>query len=868
MTTTSHERWVVLKFGGTSVSSRERWDTILHVAQARIEEGLRPFIVCSALSGISDMLENVLEKAPKNEHEPLIQTIYERHRTLAAELGLSADTLLKQEFDMLNRLSLGASLIGEVSPRMHAQVLALGELMSTRLGSAYLQKQGLPSLWLDSRKYLRSKMGDHFPEKKRYLSASCDFSRDSKLLRRLTSATGKAVVAQGFIASDMNGATALLGRGGSDTSATYFAAKLTAERCEIWTDVPGVFSANPAMIPSAILLKRLSYDEAQEIMSTGAKVLHPRCIHPMKITGIPLHIRSTKEPDKKGTVISAEVSQTDADLKAISTKRGITLVSMESINMWQEVGFLADIATCFKNNGLSIDSVSTSETNVTVSLDSMSNVLDKAILTTLQQDLSRFCKVKLFEGCALISLVGRNIRSILHKLGPTFEVFGEKKIYLLTQASNDLNLSFIVDEEEAERVVRELHALLFTPKRDERIEQASDSDIAPIVPDEQRRPEQIWWKRKQAQLLELAQKATPLYVYDEETLTQMIRALKGLSAVDQCLYAIKANWNADILRVAHKLGMGFECVSPGEIAHLMRLFPSLKKQPERVLFTPNFAPRDDYAYAFKTGVLVTLDNLYPLQHWPELFKDREVFVRLDPGVGKGHHEYVRTAGVKSKFGVVPSQIMELKRLTRECGAKIVGLHAHTGSGILSSDTWQDRATFLVQVASEFPDVRILDLGGGLGIPEKPGEATLDMDALNQSLLKIKSAYPKYSLWLEPGRYVVAQSGVLLAKATQTKPKGDTHYVGVDTGMNALIRPALYGAFHEIVNLSRLDEKPTMTANVVGPICETGDTLGYNRRLAPVEEGDILLIGTAGAYGRVMSSEYNMRKPPEELLLRK
>lgn len=863
MMTTPVRPWVVVKFGGTSVSSRERWETIRQVAESRLSEGLRPMIICSALSGVSDMLEQILVKAPENAHGPLLDTLFTRHRELAQQLGLDADRLLHQEFDLLGRLALGISLVGEVSPRIHAQVLSLGELMSTRLGAAFLNASGTLTHWMDSRDYLVSSEQEDVSEKRRLLSASCDFSCDEKLLDDLSRIPQPVVVGQGFIARDDEGQTILLGRGGSDTSAAYFAAKLNAACCEIWTDVAGVFSANPSLIPSARLLPHLDYDEAQEIMTTGAKVLHPRCIHPLKARKIPLQIRSTKEPEKKGTVISCEAVHHDAGVKAVSAKRGITLVSMETINMWQEVGFLADVAACFKRAGLSIDSVSTSETNVTVSLDRLNNVLDKPTLKALEHSLSRMCKVRIFEGCALISLVGRNIRSILPKLAPVFEVFEEKKIYLLTQASNDLNLSFIVDEDEVERVVREVHALLFDPVN----EADTDADaVAPLIPDSQRRPEQIWWKSRQSELLALVAEASPLYVYDEETLEQMIAALASLEGVDRCLYAVKANWNADVLRKVHAAGMGFECVSPGEIRHLFELFPTLA--PERVLFTPNFAPREEYAFALEKGVHVTLDNLYPLQHWPELFAGSRVFVRLDPGVGKGHHEYVRTAGVKSKFGVVPAQMDELKRLLAECGATVVGLHAHTGSGILSADTWKDRAAFLVEAAREFPGVTTLDLGGGLGIPERPGQATLDMEALGESLAQVKRAYPDYELWLEPGRYVVAQAGVLLARATQTKPKGDTYYVGIETGMNALLRPALYGSFHEIVNLSRIDEPATMIANVVGPICESGDTLGYNRRLAPVRDGDVLLIATAGAYGRAMSNEYNMRKPPAERLLAK
>jgi len=266
------------------------------------------------------------------------------------------------------------------------------------------------------------------------------------------------------------------------------------------------------------------------------------------------------------------------------------------------------------------------------------------------------------------------------------------------------------------------------------------------------------------------------------------------------------------------------------------------------------------------GVWVTLDNLHPLQEWGEIFAGHEVFLRLDTGQGRGHHEHVRTAGVHSKFGIPLFELDEVKSLAAAHNVQIVGLHAHTGSGILQADNWLDVATHLVEVAQGFQDVRMLDLGGGLGVPEKAGQDVLDMTALNESVAGLKTAHPQYQLWLEPGRYVVAQAGVLLTAVTQLKGKGDVQYVGVSTGMNSLIRPALYGAYHEIANLTRLDQASDQVVNVVGPICETGDKLGTDRLLPACREGDILLIGNAGAYGYVMSSNYNLRDPAQEFTL--
>jgi len=242
------------------------------------------------------------------------------------------------------------------------------------------------------------------------------------------------------------------------------------------------------------------------------------------------------------------------------------------------------------------------------------------------------------------------------------------------------------------------------------------------------------------------------------------------------------------------------------------------------------------------------------------------FPGLDPGRGRGHHSHVRTAGAQSKFGLAPEQLDELAALVHGIGARVVGLHAHSGSGIRAVETWSETALFLARAAERFPHVEILDVGGGLGVPEQAGQSGLDLAALDDLLQQFRCANPRFRLWLEPGRFLVAQAGVLLARVVQVKHKGEVNFVGLETGMNSLIRPALYGAHHPIVNLTRLDQPAAMLAHIVGPICETGDVLGRSRRIAPAEEGDIVLIANAGAYGRVMSSRYNLREPAGERLL--
>jgi len=734
--------------------------------------------------------------------------------------------------------------------------------MSTTLGAAYLNKQGLDTRWLDARQMLTAIEQPRMLPHRRYLAATCDAEPDADLQAQLSSDDAAIYMTQGFIAGTPSGETVLVGWGGSDTSAAYFSSKLQAKRLEIWTDVPGMFTSNPNQIPSALLLRTLSYDEAQELASTGAEVLHPRSIDPVRRQGIPLHILCTHAPGMEHTIISDEVDSFGAQVKAISARKGITLISMDTPGMWHEVGFLARVFNVFERHDLSIDLIATSETNVTVSIDQ----LEEHRLTgvdALLADLSVFCTAEQMGPCAAVSLVGRHMRSILHELGPALNVLDEQNVHLVTQASSDLNFTFVMDEEHADRLVRKLHAQFFDGRSADDLFGPSWSELFGKKVGV-RAGAETWWRTRRDDLLAIADETSPRYVYDEATMRDRANRLRNIEPVDRIFYAIKANSHPDILRIFHDIGLGFECVSPEEIAHIHSLFPDI--DPQRLLFTPNFAPRDDYATGFQSAGYVTLDNLHPLEAWPEVFRDQEIIVRLDPGQGHGHHRHVRTAGTQSKFGVVPSELDQLRKLAEEIGVRVIGFHSHVGSGITQAGTWSETALFLASLTDRFPDVRLLNLGGGLGVPERPGDHPLNLNVVAEGLAPIKEAHPQFDIWLEPGRYLVSEAGVLLARVTQLKQKGNVHYVGIETGMNSLIRPALYGAYHEIVNLTRLDEPMAITAEVVGPICETGDVLGYSRRLPDTHEGDVLLIATAGAYGRAMSSTYNLRQPAAETML--
>ena len=850
-----HMPWVVLKFGGTSVTSEANWRTIAGVLRERLDEGVRPVVVCSAFSKVSDALVRLsAQLAAGQDPAETLAFLHARHGEQARELGLDVDEHLGELLGDLDRLARGAQLVGEVSPRLHARILSAGELMSTRLGAAWLQAHGIDTTWQDARQLLTSQ-----PESaanRRYGSAQVAFEARPELMDHFDTLTG-VVLTQGFIARDDDGDTVLLGRGGSDTSAATLAAQLQAQRLEIWTDVPGMFTADPRAVPEARLLRRLDYDEAQELATMGAKVLHPRCLPPVRAHGIPLHIKCTPAPHIEGTVIADNATAGRPQVKALSARKGIVLVSMDTVGMWQQVGFLARAFEVFARHDLSVDLVATSETNVTVSLDPAANTLENERLDALLADLGAVCSPRLILPAASVSLVGRRIRAILHRMGPALERFEDRHVHMMSQAASDLNLTFVVDEDDASPLLADLHAQLFS--------ETTDPVFGPswnqlFAGEELDAPLQGWWSAAREALLAEADRGTPAYVYSGPVLDQRARSLVSLANVDRVWYAVKANPHPDVLRRLAGSGVGFECVSPGELAHVAETVPD-----SPILFTPNFAPASEYQAGFDAGARVTLDSVYPLQAWPEVFAGREVLVRLDPGRGGGHHRHVVTAGARSKFGVPPEELDLLEELTRQHDVRVVGLHAHAGSGLKVTTRWRDLAVFLGEVSARFLDVTALDVGGGLPVPERGGQKPFDLAAFDASLAQVRKAWPGVEIWIEPGRFLVSEAGVLLTRVNQVKSKGTREYVGVDAGMNTLVRPALYGARHEILNLTNLNGSGELVADIVGPICETGDVLGHARVLPATREGDVLLVANGGAYGAAMSSDYNLRPRAREVL---
>ncbi|MDH7454121.1 bifunctional aspartate kinase/diaminopimelate decarboxylase [Luteimonas composti] len=851
--------WVVLKFGGTSVSQRHRWDTIGRLARKRADEcGGRVLVVVSALSGVTNELTAIADGAA--DASTRVDALVERHRAFVRELELDPDAVLGASLDGLCALATDPRA-GTRALDWQAEVLAQGELLSSTLGAAYLHAQGLDIGWADARDWLDAIELPNQSDWGRRLSVSCRREADDDWRTRFSAQPTRLLITQGFIARHGDGGTAVLGRGGSDTSAALFGGLLRARGVEIWTDVPGMFTANPREVPDARLLTRLDYAEAQEIATTGAKVLHPRSLGPCRVSGVPMSILDTERPGLPGTRIDGSAAPVPG-VKAISRRNGIVLVSMETVGMWQSVGFLADIFERFRRHGLSVDLIGSAETNVTVSLDPSENLVSTDVLARLSEDLAQICRVKVIAPCAAITLVGLGMRSLLHKLSDVWATFGRERVHMISQSSNDLNLTFVIDEADADGLLPVLHAELIDsgamPVYETAVFGPRWKDILGTT-----RPRPVpWWRGARERLLALAEAGTPRYVYHLPTVRERARQLLAVGAIDRRYYAIKANSHPAILRAVAAEGFGLECVSVGEVRHVLASVPGF--DPARVLFTPSFAPIDEYREAFERGVNVTVDNCELLQRWPEVFRGRSLWLRIDLGHGDGHHEKVTTGGKASKFGLAAGRVEEFIELARRLDVRVTGLHAHLGSGVETREHWRQMVDEMAGFARRIGTVEVLDIGGGLPIPYAADDEPFDLDDWAAGLAEVKALHPGFQLAIEPGRFMVAESGVLLARCSQVVEKDGVHRVGMDAGMNALIRPALYDAWHDIVNLSRLDAQDIADFDVVGPICESSDVFGHRVKLpAATEAGDLMLVSDAGAYGYTMASTYNLRALPAE-----
>jgi diaminopimelate decarboxylase len=369
-----------------------------------------------------------------------------------------------------------------------------------------------------------------------------------------------------------------------------------------------------------------------------------------------------------------------------------------------------------------------------------------------------------------------------------------------------------------------------------------------------------------------AEYETPLYVYDLDRVRENATRLQQAFADADVSYAVKANTSRPVLATIRETGIGAECAAAGEVQRAL----DAGFEGEAVRYTAVNPPDRDLDLvvdhvAEGHDIVVTIGAADTLDRLADRGFDGRLCIRVNPGVGAGHHEKVST-GAEPKFGVPHDRVVDLAAEAVDRGFDLVGLHAHAGSGISGDDLQSHRelvsrmGDLARAVTADVTDLAFVNVGGGFGVPYRNGEAPLDIEAVAAATREAFGDVPA-TLGVEPGRYFVADAGVLLATVNTVKATPETTVVGVDAGMTTLIRPAMYNSYHEIRSLAPgADGRETVSATIAGPICETADVLGEDRSLPAPDRDDVLAIGNAGAYGYEMASQYNSRPRPAVVAL--
>jgi diaminopimelate decarboxylase len=361
---------------------------------------------------------------------------------------------------------------------------------------------------------------------------------------------------------------------------------------------------------------------------------------------------------------------------------------------------------------------------------------------------------------------------------------------------------------------------------------------------------------------------TPLYVYDADKITSQIQRLRNAFSTTnvKIKYAAKALTNISILKLIRKAGAEIEVVSLQEAAMALKAgFP-----PHEITFTPSGVDFSEIEGAVESKFLINLDNLSSLKKFGAKYGSTYgCGIRLNPGIMAGGNLKISTGHSSSKFGISILQLQEIVATVKQHNIPVRGLHIHTGSDILDPSVFLQMADILFDAAKHFPDLKFIDFGSGFKVAYKEGDKVTDIEDLGT---KLSSAFNDFcrkygkdlELWIEPGKFVVSEAGTFLVQVNVVKPTPTITFAGVNSGLNHLIRPMMYDAYHHIVNVSN-PQGSKKTYNIVGYICET-DTFAADRELPEVREGDILALKNAGAYGFSMSSNYNSRLRPAEVLV--
>ncbi len=368
-------------------------------------------------------------------------------------------------------------------------------------------------------------------------------------------------------------------------------------------------------------------------------------------------------------------------------------------------------------------------------------------------------------------------------------------------------------------------------------------------------------------LLKIAEEfGTPVYVYDVESIkVQYEKLTSSFTKNTKFFYAAKALTNINILKYVKNLGANLDCVSINEV----KLGLKAGFTSERILFTPNCVDLAEIEEAMQLKVHINIDNISILEQFGTKFGGSyPIFVRINPHIFAGGNYKISTGHIDSKFGISIHQLRHIERVMQSTGVNVEGLHMHTGSEIKDPDVFLQGLEIMFELADRFPNLKYLDMGSGFKVPFQDGEMETDVKSLGKKVEKALADFSKesnknFELWFEPGKFLVSKSGHLLVKANVIKQTTATVFVGVNSGFNHLIRPMFYDSYHTIENISNAKGTERIYT-VVGNICET-DTFAWDRKITEVREGDVLVFRNAGAYGFEMSSNFNSRLKPAEVM---
>ncbi len=430
----------------------ERMDQALNIAESQLSRA--PVMVCSAMGGVTDRIISTIELAAEGRMEEAMDSFSAveamHHECARAFLnGTVLDQVMSHLDDLFSQYASilkGVGLLRECSPRSRDALLSFGERLSTRLIQGRAELRGIPSKLADARAFIRT--DENFSQ------ARPDMPETLRLTRQhIQPQAGTLVITQGFIASGPSGVTTTLGRGGSDYSASILGAALNAEEIQIWTDVTGIMTCDPRIIPGASTIPEITYLEAGELAFFGAKVVHPATIQPAVAQNIPVWVKNTSAPEEYGTRIASQAG--DAGLKALSVKKNITVVSITSSRMLEAHGFLKQLFAIFDAEETPVDLVSTSEVSVSMTIERTDH------LERIVGQLEELGEVSVEKGLAIICMVGRHLWKDAAFPARAFGALKDIPIRMISLGASEVNLSVVVPEERATDSLQKLHNCFF-----------------------------------------------------------------------------------------------------------------------------------------------------------------------------------------------------------------------------------------------------------------------------------------------------------------------------------------------------------------------------------------------------------------------